>query len=74
MKWTTEQLMVARSLLKQGCPNDLLHIILLRCSANDQDWTGLQNNGFVEQDNAGRWWLSQAGKREYSKQKVGRYF
>ena len=65
--------MAMRSLLAQGWPLALLDILLERCSLDLQGWQALGQQGWIEErDN--KVWLTASGKREYKKQKVGKYF
>lgn len=67
------QLMVLRSLLKVGSPVDLASIFLSRCGCSEAGWAALTEAGLVEQKK-GRWLLTEEGKKQYRKQKVGKWF
>lgn len=67
------QLMMLRSLLRNGWPCELLEYLPRRCGASQADWDVLVEAGLVEQA-AGRWQLTKEGKRAYRRGSVGKYF
>jgi hypothetical protein len=70
---TTTQLLLLRSLKRDGWPCDLLDHLLPRCGAGQAEWDALVAAGLVE-SHLGRWRLTDDGKREYKRQSAGRWF
>lgn len=73
VEFTTPQLHLLRSLDGRGFPVNLLENFVLRCGASPAEWEALVRGGLVE-DRAGRFELTDKGRREYRKAKKGRYF
>ena len=71
--FTTPQLCLARSLLKAGIPADLMKWFLPRCGASEAEWQEMRDAKAVNL-RAGRFRLSDEGRREYRKQSQGKYF
>jgi hypothetical protein len=74
IEFSLHQLYLLRDLSKIGCPFDLVEKLKLRCNCTDQEFLSLVENGVVVQDNDKRYWLSPLGKKEFKKQRVGKYF
>ncbi len=70
---TTPQLIMLRSLVAKGWPDDLIRYIWERAGGTEAEWLALADAGLVLQRDA-RWELTQTGKREFHRQSVGRYF
>lgn len=67
------QMMMLRSLLTAGCPEELLLIFRTRCDLPEQGWDQLVSAGFVTLSKK-RWSASAAGKRAYNVQKRYKWF
>ena len=77
MEFTVAQLCLLRCLLKDGISCDLMEIILNRCGANGDDLNLLKKAKHVRKSirqSSSRFVLTKEGRREYAKQKHGRYF
>jgi hypothetical protein len=62
-----------RSLISQGWPADLIGHLPTRCGAGAGEWLALLDGGLAENE-AGRFRLTDEGRRTYKRQKQGRYF
>jgi hypothetical protein len=76
---TNVQLIILRSLVKNGWPADLIDPwVWSRNGGEREDWQALVDAGLVEPDGGGRGWerfrLTAEGKREYQKQRIGKWF
>ena len=73
---TDVQLRLLQGLKAKGWPAELTHILLARCGSDQCEWDALERAGLVEirDKGYGRWHLSAAGKREYNRQRKGRWF
>ena len=67
------QLHLARSLLKDGIPADLMPLVISRCGASETDWQAMRDAKLVNL-RAGRFRLSDEGRQEYRRQAKGRCF
>lgn len=77
MELTLHQLMAMRSLIHQGWPNSLLSHLLTRCGLEEEGWQALVHHNFVfcpPENDSKIWLLTSEGRREYRKQKKGKYF
>lgn len=70
---STAQLRVLRSLLKRGWPEDLFDYLLTRNDLPPAGWEQLVS-AFLVDRRAGRWVLTEEGRREYRRQSHGRFF
>lgn len=77
MNLSTAQLCLLRCFLKNGVCCELIDIFLTRCGATPEEWTAIQQTKLVRKSNlrsGSRFVFTKEGKREYNKQKQGRYF
>lgn len=73
MNLTISQLCLLRSIKKRGIPTELINTFLTRCGASIEEWRILldSKHTFLKEE---RFYITQLGKKEYQKQKIGRYF
>lgn len=73
MELTLGQLYLVRSMEKKGISKSLLPNFMNRCGTSGEEWNSLVDEEFVE-EKKDRWWLTNLGKKEYKRQKKGKYF